>query len=385
MRAIRPSRSIPLGWYFFTPEEVATVEAIVDRLIPADHLSPGGKDAGCAVFIDRQLAGLRQVQPALYEGPFANGLPTQGYQGELTPSGRYRDGLRALNDYARAAHRQKLRAAEGAGAGRGPAPGWRSGKIDLKLAHGLSSRAFFELVLQNTMEGFFADPLYGGNKGMAGWKLIGFPGARYDYRDHIDKHNVPYPHGPDLDLWRGADAMAKLLPRKDVVIMGLGWTGSILAQELTDAGLNVVAIERGPWRDTATDFNIGYMPDELRYRHPQGSVPAAGAGSHDHAQRCHADGAADARLRLLPAGQRRGRRGRALERLHLALFSQRLRSARRHLTKRYGAKKIAELQIQDWGVTYDEIEHCYDRFEYLCGTSGKAGNLKGQVSGRQSL
>src|SRR5437763_16141105 len=59
--------------------------------------------------------------------------------------------------------------------------------------------------------------------------------------------------------------MAKLLPRKDVVIMGLGWTGSILAQELTEAGLNVVAIERGPWRDTATDFNIGYMPDELRY------------------------------------------------------------------------------------------------------------------------
>ena len=59
--------------------------------------------------------------------------------------------------------------------------------------------------------------------------------------------------------------MAKILPKKDVVIMGLGWTGSIIAQELTEAGLNVVAIERGPWRDTATDFNIGYMPDELRY------------------------------------------------------------------------------------------------------------------------
>jgi gluconate 2-dehydrogenase gamma chain len=51
-------------------------------------------------------------------------------------------------------------------------------------------------MLQNTMEGFFADQLYGGNKGMASWKMIGFPGARYDYRDHIDKHNQPYPHGP---------------------------------------------------------------------------------------------------------------------------------------------------------------------------------------------
>src|SRR5471032_1538900 len=60
--------------------------------------------------------------------------------------------------------------------------------------------------------------------------------------------------------------MAKLLPRKDVVIVGLGWTGSILAQEMTDQGLDVVAIERGPWRDTASDFPPSYSPDELRYR-----------------------------------------------------------------------------------------------------------------------
>src|SRR3954468_8588779 len=59
--------------------------------------------------------------------------------------------------------------------------------------------------------------------------------------------------------------MARMLPKKDVVIMGLGWTGSILAEQLTGAGLNVVAIERGPWRDTAPRFNIGYMQDELRF------------------------------------------------------------------------------------------------------------------------
>ncbi|RVD51339.1 GMC family oxidoreductase, partial [Mesorhizobium sp. M8A.F.Ca.ET.023.02.2.1] len=59
--------------------------------------------------------------------------------------------------------------------------------------------------------------------------------------------------------------MTTILPRKDVVIVGLGWTGSILAHELTDQGLDVLAIERGPWRDTATDFNIGYAQDELRY------------------------------------------------------------------------------------------------------------------------
>ena len=47
-----------------------------------------------------------------------------------------------------------------------------------------------------------------------------------------------------------------MLPRKDAVIIGLGWTGAILAQQLTEAGLNVVAIERGPYRDTSTDFNF---------------------------------------------------------------------------------------------------------------------------------
>jgi len=60
--------------------------------------------------------------------------------------------------------------------------------------------------------------------------------------------------------------MARRLPRKDAVIVGLGWTGSILAHELTDAGLDVVAIERGPWGDTASDFPISYAQDEWRYR-----------------------------------------------------------------------------------------------------------------------
>ena len=191
-----PMKVNPLGWYFFTPDEVATVEAIVDRLIPPDRLSIGGKEAGCAVFIDRQLAGSFGKSSRLYmKGPFAKGLPTQGYQGELTPSGRYRDGLRALGDHARAAHGKSFAQLKGSEQDE-ILTGLEKGEIDLKLPHGLGSRAFFELVLQNTMEGFFADPLYGGNKGMAGWKLVGFPGARYDYRDHIEKHNVPYPKGP---------------------------------------------------------------------------------------------------------------------------------------------------------------------------------------------
>ncbi len=186
----------PLGWYFFHAREVAAIEAIVDRLIPADHLSPGGKDSGCAVFIDRQLAGPFGQSSRLYtKGPFLPGLPTQGYQGDLNPAGRYRDGLAALDAHVLHAHgrsfAQLTHAQQDA-----LLAGMESGHIDLKLHGGLGTQGFFELVLQNTMEGFFADPLYGGNRGMASWKMLGFPGARYDYRDHVGKHNIAYPRGP---------------------------------------------------------------------------------------------------------------------------------------------------------------------------------------------
>ena len=186
----------PLGWYFFTPGEAATVEAIMDRLIPADHLSPGGKDCGCAVYIDRQLAGSFGQATRLYtKGPFAKGLPTQGYQGDLTPAGRYRLGLRALADYTHTTYKKDFVALTAAQQDAVLA-GLDGGTIALKLKPGFSSKEFFELVLGGAMEGFFADPLYGGNRNMASWKMIGFPGARYDYRDHIDMHNVPYPRGP---------------------------------------------------------------------------------------------------------------------------------------------------------------------------------------------
>ena len=69
-----------------------------------------------------------------------------------------------------------------------------SGQAQLK--GGVSAKSFFELLLQNTIEGFFADPIYGGNRDMAGWRLIGFPSARYDYRDFVSRHGEPYPLPP---------------------------------------------------------------------------------------------------------------------------------------------------------------------------------------------
>ncbi|MEJ0066237.1 MAG: hypothetical protein WDM85_13145 [Caulobacteraceae bacterium] len=59
--------------------------------------------------------------------------------------------------------------------------------------------------------------------------------------------------------------MTTTLPPVDAVLVGFGWTGAIMGQQLCDEGLSVVALERGPWRDTATDFATGFAQDELRY------------------------------------------------------------------------------------------------------------------------
>jgi gluconate 2-dehydrogenase alpha chain len=173
--------------------------------------------------------------------------------------------------------------------------------------------------------------------------------------------------------------MARKLPAKEVIIIGLGWTGAILANELTDSGLEVVALERGPWRDTATDFNIGYAQDELHYgvrldlfqrpaqetitlrnnagqtalpiRQFSGFLPGNGVGGAG----IHWNGVV---WRFNPTDFR----------------------IRSHLNERYGPKSVPEeLSIQDWATSYEELEPFYDRFEYLAGVSGKAGNLNGVI------
>jgi gluconate 2-dehydrogenase gamma chain len=184
----------PGPWAFFTADEASLVEAAVDRLIPPDDRAPGGKDAGCAVFIDRQLAGPYGRGEGLYmKPPFMPGAATQGYQMPNAPAARYRAGLKALVDHVKSAFEGKSFRELSPQEQDRLLAGLESGSIVLEDVDGAQ---FFELLLQNAQEGFFADPIYGGNRDMAGWKLIGFPGARYDYRDWIERHNEPYPSPP---------------------------------------------------------------------------------------------------------------------------------------------------------------------------------------------
>ena len=188
-------RPVDAGPYqFFTPEEAAFIEAATARLIPADDLGPGAREAGVPTFIDRQLAGSYGRAETWYMlGPWLPGEPTQGYQSRLTPAQMYRFALKALDDHLRQKPAGK-RFAELSGEDQDATlSSMETGKIDLP---GVSVTAFFEVLLQNTIEGFFADPLYGGNRDMAGWRMIGFPGARYDYRDFVAKHGQPFPLPP---------------------------------------------------------------------------------------------------------------------------------------------------------------------------------------------
>jgi gluconate 2-dehydrogenase gamma chain len=189
-----PTPVKPGGWRFFTPEEGRAVEALVDRLIPPDPKWPGAKDAGVALFIDRQLAGPYGSARGLYmRPPFQDGTPQQGPQSPLTPAERYRQTLAALDTYCRSAFAGKAFAALSDAQKDQVIEGLEKGPLRLE---GASGRAFFEQLLHNTREGFFADPLYGGNRDMVGWKMIGFPGARYDQRFWVEHHNEPYPLPP---------------------------------------------------------------------------------------------------------------------------------------------------------------------------------------------
>jgi gluconate 2-dehydrogenase gamma chain len=182
-----PTVVTPGGWHYFTPQEAATVEAFVDRLIPPDPETPGGKDTGCAVFIDRQLAGpYGRFEGYYMSGPFQVGTKEQGPQSSVTPAQQYRKALAALDTACRSKFGGKAFTELTDDQRDEAIKGLEDGSLKLD---GTDSKEFFKLILKDTQNGFLADPIYGGNKDMASWKMIGFPGTHYDYRDWIDRHN----------------------------------------------------------------------------------------------------------------------------------------------------------------------------------------------------
>jgi gluconate 2-dehydrogenase gamma chain len=180
---------------YFTEAEWAFVQAAVDRLIPEDALGPGALKAGVPEFIDRQMETPFGHGKLWYmQGPFHPDQPPElGYQLSLAPRDIYRHGIKACDDWCTKNQGGKTFAQLDTAT---------QEKVLTDLEHGkpefenVPSKTFFQYLLANTKEGFFADPIHGGNKGMVGWKTVGFPGARADYMDWIDQPGVKYPYGP---------------------------------------------------------------------------------------------------------------------------------------------------------------------------------------------
>jgi gluconate 2-dehydrogenase gamma chain len=179
---------------FFTTAEWAFINAAVGRLIPSDSNGPGGVESGVPVFLDRQMElPYGHGAFAYTQGPFQPDAPaTLGYQLPHTPRELYRLGIAAADEASR--HSSGRRFAELEAAQQDIfLTALETGTVQLS---GLPAKAFFAQLWTNVREGYFADPLYGGNRGLAGWKLIGFPGARADFTDWMDQQGKKYPYGP---------------------------------------------------------------------------------------------------------------------------------------------------------------------------------------------
>ena len=178
------------AYLFFNADEAAFIEAAVARLIPKDDEWGGALEAGVHNYIDKQLAGAWGVGERLYRsGPWQPGTPSQGYQLPLTPAELFHTALRALNQelsqtpFAQMSPEQQdsyLKSLEAGG----------------KDLGGVPSDVFFAHLWECTLEGFFSDPVYGGNRNMVSWRMIGFPGAYASYYDLVDQHGIKIDRPP---------------------------------------------------------------------------------------------------------------------------------------------------------------------------------------------
>jgi gluconate 2-dehydrogenase gamma chain len=177
-------------YIFLNSEEAAFIEAAVARLIPADEEWPGAAEARVPNYIDKQLAGAWGAGERLYRsGPWQAGTPSQGYQLPYVPAELFRTALAAINKQLEST----------------PFPSMSADDQDAYLKKlqagghdlgGVPSEVFFAHLWDNTLEGFFSDPVYGGNHDMVSWRMIGFPGAYASYYGLVDKHGIKLDRAP---------------------------------------------------------------------------------------------------------------------------------------------------------------------------------------------
>ena len=173
--------------------------------------------------------------------------------------------------------------------------------------------------------------------------------------------------------------MATKLKEVDIVLVGFGLTGGILAKELSGRGLKIVALERGIRRETNPDFAIPQIRDELRYAQRHDLMMDTARETLTFRHRASEPALPMRRLGAFLPGEGVGGAGVHWNGFAWRWLPNKDMRPRSFYQERYGKSFIpADMPLQDWGVTYEELEPYYEKFEYAFAVSGRAGNLNGQ-------
>lgn len=183
--AANPAPGQPETWIILTPQEVAFFSAAADTIIPKDELSPSGSECGVPIFIDRQLASAWGGGDRMYRsGPHIKGTPEQGYQLPLTPHQFFVSGVRAANAWCQKTYGKSFDLLDQTKRDEA-LTAMQKGAAEFE---DFDSKQFFGALLTINMEGFFSDPIYGGNRNKASWKMLGFPGLPATYAEVVEQY-----------------------------------------------------------------------------------------------------------------------------------------------------------------------------------------------------
>ncbi len=173
--------------FFSNDEEFETIEAAMERIFPKSDIGPGAKELGAAYYLDGQLAGAYGLNSREYmQGPFYEGKPTQGYQSSLNRASYFRLGIEKLQDEAKQRHDDSFSKLDGKQQD-DILKDFEKDEVDFGVPRSTATSGFFfKLLREATLEGVYSDPIYRGNRGMAGWKMKQFPGHQHSYLDVID-------------------------------------------------------------------------------------------------------------------------------------------------------------------------------------------------------
>jgi gluconate 2-dehydrogenase alpha chain len=345
--------------------EAEAAAALFERLFPGDESRPGAGEIGVVEYLDRALASHDAALVSVYK-PF----------------------LAALDAASRSGYGSRfaeLTAAQQDGVVEALAAGGLPGPFDAE-----HQVRIFAQVRAHLQEGLFADPAYGGNRAAAGWKLLGHPGVWLENSAEENLATEPVtkgglvktladvlhelPRDPREEELKAAAYAAALSPRftdeVDVVLVGVGAMGGLVAPVFTEAGLTVVGLEAGPWRSKA-DF----LPDELG----QAYYGRGGLGPKFHQEvprwrRREGEPTVPATFSLgrmvNGVGGSAGHWGAWLRRFHPWHFRP-----LSHVRERWGEAVLPEgSTLADWPLTYEQLEPHYTRLEHLIGVAGDESN-----------